>query len=677
MSLRFLGGLAAWLGAMVLLTAILASDQLLGRPTVLIDRWFFAAAGLAVLTFGICLRQGATAFGLLAFFLIIGGAAQLYVTGPARLPSVHLVPQNWKEWATVCLLAGEALVAVTVLMTLGAENVLSATRRRLGIGRIGAFVLLTAILFVPIQIYVHHSTSVSYFAHVFLALMVTLVHFSVFAAMSQVTSPISGLYRLSPLVPAAITLVVSLVLCFVAFERMPHTEDEFAFLFQAKTFAGAALSAPAPPEAAMAGLSYPMIDLENGQWFAATQPGWPALLAAGIAVGAPWLINPLLAALSVLMAHAITSRLAGRDHADMVAMMMGASPWLLMMAASLLPHTLALALMLFAILQILRAGDSEEGALRRLFMAGLAMGWLFAARPLDGLAVGGLVGIWLMFLAPMGGIGRGIIYALGLGLTALLLLFYNSALTGSALTQPIALYVEEIWGFGANGFGFGAPTSLIDIDIWPGQSLGEGLLNFVNLTANLQLDFMGWSVGSLALILCYLIWQKPERTDIAMIVLALTVGGMALFYWSADSYFIGPRQWFLASFPLFFLSARGFQAIRERFPDHDGRAFVRVDALFWYACLFGLCVFLPWRAVTKYYEFGGYHSTVRTEAQAGQFEDKLVLVTQAGNPGSVLMLNDPWLRGTVFLNDTGTLDEEALRQAFPDKEIVYHRSAWE
>ncbi len=87
----------------------------------------------------------------------------------------------------------------------------------------------------------------------------------------------------------------------------------------------------------------------------------------------PWLVNPVLAALSVLLAHAIASRMAGRDQADLVAMMMGASPWLLAMSASLMTHTLTLFLMLLAWWLLLMAGDRSRGALRRIFTAGLAM----------------------------------------------------------------------------------------------------------------------------------------------------------------------------------------------------------------------------------------------------------------------------------------------------------------
>lgn len=677
---KFAGAASQIIGAAVLVAAIWVTDAMLGRPTALIDRWYFSVLGVALVAFGVCMRREAVTFGLLAFFLIMGGAAQLYVTEPLWFPALHLNPQNWKEWATFAVIAAEGLVALAVLLRTGLGQVLVEAQARLGLGRIAIFILISGFLSVPILGYLTRGAGAAYGAHVVVGIGLTLVHFAVFAAMAQVKSPISGLYRLSPLVPATVTLVVSLTLSFYAFERMPHVEDEVAYLFQAKTFAGGALTVPAPPEAALAGLDYYLFDVQGGRWYAATLPGWPAALAIGVAAGVPWLVNPLLAALSVLLAHAVAARMAGRDQADLVAMMMGASPWLLALSASLMGHTLTLFLMLLGWWLILRAGDGNRRALRRLFIAGLAMGWIFATRPLDGVVIGGLTGLWLLLIAPQGGPGRALVYALGCVATGGLFLLYNAGVTGDAFAQPLTAYIDGSWGPGANAYGFGPeigpPGGWGNLDLWPGHSFTEGVINVLNLAASLQFDLMGWSVGSLALLIAYLLWQRPSRGDWAMIAVVVAVVGAMFFYWFADGYYIGPRYWFLAAFPVFFLSARGYQAIRERFPDRDQAAFVGIDSIFWYACVFGFCVFLPWRAVTKYYEYNAFHPTVRQDAADGRFEGKLVIVAPNGDEGSALMLNDPWLRGTVYLHDSGTLDEAALAEAFPGREIVHYRADW-
>lgn len=674
-----LGTSALIAGTFIMVAAIFVQDTMMGWPTALIDRWYFAIGAVALMVFGICARHEAMTFGVLAFFLIVGGAAQLYVTDPLWFPALHLEPKNWKEWATIGVIAAEALAAALVLGGSGFAHIMAETQKRLGFGRIALFVILTGILSVPLLGFVARGAGAAYGAHVVVGIALVFTHLSVLAAMSQVKSPISGLYRLAPLVPALVTLGVSLILGYYAFERMPHVEDEVAYLFQAQTFAGGALTAPAPPEAAQAGLDYYLFEVKDGRWYAATVPGWPLMLAAGVAAGVPWLVNPLLAALSVLLAHAITKRLAGRDQADLVAMMMGASPWLLAMAASLMPHTLTLTLMLFGWWMVLRAADGGRGSVRRLLLAGLAMGWIFATRPLDGLVIGGLTGVWVL-LGRSGGVWRAAAYLLGCIGTGGLALLYNAKITGNALTQPLTLYLDRTWGQGANAYGFGPdigpPGGWGTLDLWPGHSVGEALINTVTLIASLQFDMFGWSVGSLALIVAFLLWQRPNRTDLMMMMVIGAVVLAMFFYWFADSYYIGPRYWFLASFPLFYLSARGYQAIRMRFPERDDTVFIRIDSVFWFACVFGFCVFLPWRAVTKYYEYGGYHPTVREDAQSGQFDNAVVLVTKNGDIGGALMLNDPWLRGTVYLHDTGRLDDAALEAAFPGRKIIRYRAEW-
>src|SRR5204863_4075393 len=51
-----------------------------------------------------------------------------------------------------------------------------------------------------------------------------------------------------PCVLALLGLALGMWVSLAVFERIPHNEDELAFLFQAKVFAGGALRAPSPPQ---------------------------------------------------------------------------------------------------------------------------------------------------------------------------------------------------------------------------------------------------------------------------------------------------------------------------------------------------------------------------------------------------------------------------------------------
>src|SRR5690606_10490635 len=70
------------------------------------------------------------------------------------------------------------------------------------------------------------------------------------------------------------------------FDRLPHVEDEVAFLFQARTFAAGHVVAPAPPEPSS--FSIPFVIVRDGMWFGKYPPGYPLVLALGVLIGQPW-----------------------------------------------------------------------------------------------------------------------------------------------------------------------------------------------------------------------------------------------------------------------------------------------------------------------------------------------------------------------------------------------------
>ena len=661
--------------------AVLPAALVLPLALEPLDRWALAVLALALFVAGQSLRRGAGQFALLGFFFLTGGAAQLYMTEPLWFPALHLKPQNGREWVAVAVMVAEVAVALRVLARLGIGRLAAEAGLRLGWGRIAIFLVLTTLFASPILNYVGRGAGAAYAAHVVVGGALLSLHLVVLIAMSLVKSPVSGLYRLSPVAPAAFTVAASLALGAFAFQHLPHVEDEVAYLFQARTFAAGALSVPAPPEAAQPGLDYYLLQVRDGRWFSTSVPGWPLALAPFAALGVPWLLNPLLAGLSVLLAYRIALRRLGRDQADLVALMMASSPWLLAAAASLMPHTLTLTLMLFGWWMVIRAEGAGRAG-RRLFAAGLAFGWIFLTRPLDGLILGGLTGVWVL-AGPRGSVARAAVYGAGCVATGALLLLHNLAMTGSPLRMALSDYLDAHWAPGANAFGFGPaigpPGGWGRLDLWPGHGPAEAVLNTINLTASLQFDLLGWSVGSLALLYAFFLWTRGKRVfDWVMVSVAATVILVMAFYWFADSYYFGPRYWFLAAFPLFYLSARGYDALRARFPAGEG-AHVRIDSILALSCLFGLLVFTPWRGAMKYHEYGNFHASYRRALAAGAFGNAIVLVARNGEPGSAFMLNDPWFAADrpIFLLDTGTLDEAALKAAFPGREIIRYDAGWQ
>ncbi|MCA0272516.1 MAG: glycosyltransferase family 39 protein [Proteobacteria bacterium] len=643
--------------------------------------WALSVLAVALYVFGYSVRRGAPVFGLLAATLILGGGAQLYLTDPLWFPGLKLRPGGPVDWLMVAVLAAEALVAIVATVSLGPGRIAALASARLGSGNVLLFMALTTAFAVPILGYLGHGSLLSYLAHVAIGGALIATHLAILFAMTQVRTPMTGVTRISPIVPAVLTVIASAALSWFAFERMPHVEDEVAYLFQARTFASGALTLPAPPEAAWPGLDYYLIEVQDGRWFSSTQPGWPAFLALGILAGVPWLLNPLLAGLSVLLAYDITRRRAGTDAGDLVALLMATSPWLLSAAASLMPHTMTLALILFAWWLILRSEDTGKRSARAMVIAGLAMGLIFAARPMDGLVIGILTGLWIVTGRRQPWL-RAIQYSAGCIAAVMVFLAYNALITGHPLLMPLSDYINRTWGPGANAYGFGPdigpPGGWLALDLWVGHSPLEAVLNTINSIVSLQFEMLGWPIGSLALLFAYLIWQRKGGFDLAMILVAAVVIVVMALYWYGDTYHLGPRYWFIAAFPFFYLSARGCEALCARVARRDGAECLRLDAAVAVCCLFGILVFMPWRGVAKFHDYNGFYSLFRTEEARGTFGNDIVLFTEVGDPGSALMLNDLNLAGSgpIYLRDTGTMDLEALKQAFPGRRILHYTPDW-
>ena len=83
------------------------------------------------------------------------------------------------------------------------------------------------------------------------------------------------------------------------FERLPHLEDEVAYLFQARVFARGdiVIETPNPRRAYW----QPFVVDHEGLRFSKYTPGWSALLSLGVNLGQTWVINAFFALLTVAL----------------------------------------------------------------------------------------------------------------------------------------------------------------------------------------------------------------------------------------------------------------------------------------------------------------------------------------------------------------------------------------
>lgn len=649
--------------------------------------WFAVALGLAGVLGLVALLRRRAGWALLCAF-IAGNAGQLGLTDPLWFGSLQLRPQGL---APLCygLLALEAAVAGLALLRHDRLMRLIAGARELGLRRTALlFLLLLGSAVAPMGFMLRHEY-LTFLKQVMANGSLLAIHGATLAALAmalphsmleRIAERADALLAFRPLsfLTAVWVFVITLLLSITAFDQMPRLPDEVAYLFQAKMYAAGQLYVPAPEGALAKALAYDWISILNGKWYSIFPPGWPVVLAGGVAIGAPFIVNPLLSALGVWLGHGFVARIASRRLAALVALLMCVSPWYLAMGATLMSHMLTLVLVLGAWHLVLCTGSRRPLAWA---LAGLLMGALFLTRPLEGVVIGTLTGLWAMSRADLRSLsGWCAVAAYGGGciLIGALVFPYNQMLTANPFYTPIDEYFDLLWHKGANRLGFGpdigSPDSWGGVDIWRGHGPLEALIEEQFNLKSMNVELLGWAVGSLLLLYVHLLWGRLTRIDKAMLaVIGCTIAAYSL-YWFNGGFYIGPRYWFMTLWPALFLCARGVQTADAMLSGAEP-PLARARVAMLVALMAGLTIlsFLPWRASEKYWEFRGFHNGYRQMAVAGGVDDALVFVKSgdAGEFGSAFMLNSPALDGPIFVRDLGPVANARIIANVPGRKVIY------
>jgi hypothetical protein len=133
--------------------------------------------------------------------------------------------------------------------------------------------------------------------------------------------------------------LVYAVLARVALRAFPFSGDEYSCYLQAELFARGLLHAPAPPHADLLRVDHVLVD----HWVRSKYPpGTAALLALGLRAGAPWIVTPLEAVVTLgAIAYATRAHFGNRDALIAVGVV-GLSPLFAFQAATYFAHIPAL-----------------------------------------------------------------------------------------------------------------------------------------------------------------------------------------------------------------------------------------------------------------------------------------------------------------------------------------------
>jgi 4-amino-4-deoxy-L-arabinose transferase-like glycosyltransferase len=377
-------------------------------------------------------------------------------------------------------------------------------------------------------------------------------------------------------------------------------------------------------------------------------------------------VNPVLAGLNVLLTHVLIAHIYSRRIARRTAVLLALSPWFLFLAMSYMPHQLMLFFTLVAGVGISLARRSNRAGWA--LVAGAAVGGVSLIRPLDGVVIGALAGLWAL---GFGGrrlrFGSLVAFGAGAALVGALVFPYNRMLTGDPLTFPINAYINKHYTPNANSYGFGPDRGMgWPTDPNPGHTPVDGVINANLNTFAINTDLFGWITGSLifvAWLFCARSWRRQDSLMVALLV-AFPLAYFP-YYFSGGPDF-GARYWFPAIIPLIALSVRGMQTVAE---SAGTRVWLAVTAL----SVMTLVTYLPWRGADKYHHYRGMLPDVRTLARTHDFGADIVLVRGNRFPdyASAFAQNPVDLRSpqTIYAWDRDAETRAAVLSAYRDRRV--------
>jgi hypothetical protein len=423
-------------------------------------------------------------------------------------------------------------------------------------------------------------------------------------------------------------LFLTIIINLFSYERYPHVPDEALYLFQARYFANYLVTVPAPdvPEA----FSFYLIPYKSANWYSIFPPGWPAILAFGVLLGVPWLINPILASLNVLLAYKLLQKIFTKKNAFIALFLIVTSPWYIFMGMNFMSHTFALTCALIASLALVNA--ERSGKTIWGLLCGVAVGILSLVRPLDGLILAVLVGLWSVFSVVRRRLKTSIVlsFIVGTVVSGAIILPYNMQITSHPARFPLTDYYKKYFGPKINALGFGPERGLgWAIDPFPGHSPIDAMVNANLNTFAINIELFGWSSGSLIIIIFLLFSRKMRKIDYLMFMIILALATTYSLYWFSGGPDFGARYWYLMLAPLIVLTVRGIQVLQDYFdfrevnsPVISRRVVVVVIAL----SLISLINFFPWRAIDKYHHYRGVRPDIREIAEKYDFGKGLILI---------------------------------------------------
>lgn len=350
-------------------------------------------------------------------------------------------------------------------------------------------------------------------------------------------------------------LTSCLIICFLltnlfsyfALEHIPHVQDSIAQLFQARIFKMGSLSVPVPPHREF--FDYMNI-INQDRWYSQYPPGHSFLLMIGLFFKAPWIINPLLGTLSLILLYLLVKNCYGEKRVFYLSTVFFLlSPFFLFMSSSYMNHN---STMFFILLFIY----FYTKTLQRPFwhyslISGLALGYAMNIKPLTAFALGlpFCLDFTLHVCKKRGYYLKKLLwFGLGLSLMLTILFTYNYFTNGNPFLFGYQIKYHTLGFLGSAQMG-------------PPHTLKGGFINTSNNLTALNKYLFEWPLPSLLFaFMLFLPGIKRNRWDWLLLLSSLSLVISYFFYYYQDLCF-GPRFYYSSAPLLIVLTVRGFLKI--------------------------------------------------------------------------------------------------------------------
>jgi hypothetical protein len=232
----------------------------------------------------------------------------------------------------------------------------------------------------------------------------------------------------------------------------PRIIDATAYLLQAKVLATGSYTFE-PPGALHSFAGRFLVETPDGNLSVLFPPGFAAVLALGVTLGVPLLVNPAIGALIAVLTYQLGAAWFSERDARIAGVLSVLCACLRYHSADTMSHAWAAALTL----GLLVLATSEHNQRHLLsFGAGVCAGWLFATRPVTGVVLGSAGLAFVYMRANASSPWKNLLqYAFGATPGIMLWWSYQFFTTGSAWTTTQSqYYLQSDWPEGCFRLGF-------------------------------------------------------------------------------------------------------------------------------------------------------------------------------------------------------------------------------